>query len=52
MLRAFNDTTNVADSRWTPSPVHEDWHAVCRAICKGVDGEEWEKLCHKYVEIG
>ena len=29
----------------------EDWHAVCQAIDKGTEGEEWERLHFKYVEV-
>ena len=32
---------------WT---VDEDWH-VCQAICKGIEGQEWERLYCKYVEM-
>ena len=45
MLRTFTDTTHVLDRRWEPPLVDEDWHAVCHAIHKGVEGAEWEKLC-------
>ena len=31
--------------------VDEDWHAVCQAIYKGVEGAAWEKLCCKFVEM-
>ena len=30
----------------------EDWHAVCQAIFYGIEGQEWEHMYHKYVEIG
>ena len=39
MLRTFVDTTDVGDSRWGPPLVDEDWHAICKAIFKGVEGE-------------
>ena len=41
MLRSFVDTTAVRD-RWGPHLVDEDWHAICQAIFKGVEGAEWE----------
>ena len=49
-LRTFIDTTKVGDCRWGPSLVHEDWHAICQAIFKGIEGEEWERLFLEYVE--
>ena len=27
--------------------VNEDWHAICQAIYKVVEGEEWGTLCCK-----
>ena len=55
MLRTFIDATNEGDSRWGgrwgPPLVDEDWHAVCQAITKDVEGTEWEKLYHKLVEL-
>ena len=29
----------------------EDWHAVCQAIYKGVQGSEWENFNHEFVEM-
>ena len=37
-LRTFIDPTNVGDKRWRPPLVDEDWHAICQAIDKGVEG--------------
>ena len=31
--------------------VDEDWHTICQAISKGVEGAVWENLCDKFVEI-
>ena len=50
MLRAFIDTTSVEDSRWGPSFVDGDWHAVCQAVLMGVEGAEWEMLYRKFEE--
>ena len=30
----------------------ENWHGICPAIFKGIDGEERERMHCKYVEIG
>ena len=29
----------------------EDWHAICQAMYKGVEGEEWERMYHNYKEL-
>ena len=29
----------------------EDWHAICQANYKGVEGADWEQLCFKFVEM-
>ena len=34
-----------------PPLVDEDWHAVRQAICKGVEGADWEKLYYKFVDM-
>ena len=49
--RSFNNTASVGASRWSPPLVDEDWHAMCPAICKGVEGAQWEKMCYKFVEM-
>ena len=28
----------------------EDWHAVCQAIYKGVEGEQWDYVQYKYLD--
>ena len=38
MLRTFINTIRVEVGRWGPPVVDEDWHAVCQAICMGVEG--------------
>ena len=49
-LRTFIDTTTEGDSRWGPPLVDEDWHAICQAIFKDIEGEEWEGMYHKKIE--
>ena len=41
-LRELTLRAGEAGSRWWPPLVLEDWHAVCQALCKGVEGAEWE----------
>ena len=46
--------TKKTDSALSSIPLgqlaDEDWHAVCQAIHKGVEGAEWEKPYHEFVE--
>ena len=37
MLRTFINTIRVEVGPWGPPVVDEDWHAVCQAICMGVE---------------
>ena len=39
---AFINTNHIEFERWRPPLVDADWHAFCQAICKGIEGEEWE----------
>ena len=50
-LRTVIDTTNVGGSRWRPLSVDGDWHAICQTNHKVVEGEEWESLYQKFVEM-
>ena len=36
-LRSASNTANVGASTWEPLFFDEDWHAICQAICQGVD---------------
>ena len=38
MLGTFINTIRVEVGRWGPPVVDEGWHAVCQAICMGVEG--------------
>ena len=51
MLRMCINTTSVVDDSWGPRLVGEDWHAVCQAIYRGVEGAEWETLYNKFVDM-
>ena len=48
VVRSFTDTTNVANERWAPPLVGEDWHAICQAIHKGA---EWEAMYYQYTKL-
>ena len=39
------------DSRWKSPLVDEEWHAICQAIYKGVEGQEWDVKYYKYAEM-
>ena len=47
--RTFIDTTYVADFKWRPPLVDEDWHAICQAIFQAVEGPEWESMYQQFV---
>ena len=40
-----SSTLRMWESRWRRLLVDEDWHAVCQAIYKVVEGPEWEVMC-------
>ena len=57
MLRAFINNSQLGNSGWRLPFVDEDWHAVCHAICTGVEERdsqrsplEWESQGHSSVE--
>ena len=50
-LRSCINTAKVEASRLGPPLVDADWHAVCQAIYRGVEGAEWENLFKKFVEM-
>ena len=50
-LRTFIDTKRVELERWGPPLVDADWHAFCQAICRGIEGKEWEALYHHNREL-
>ena len=35
----------------TAPPVDYDWHALCQALHKGIEGEDWEDLYDSYKEM-
>ena len=40
-LKAFINIDHIEYDRWEPPLVDADWHAFCRAIYKGIEGESW-----------
>ena len=44
-------TVRSTPPTWEPPLVDEDWHAICQAIHKGVEGADWENLSYKFVEM-
>ena len=38
----------VVYSRWEPPLVGKDWHAICKATCRSVQGAAWEYLYCKF----
>ena len=41
----------IAQDRWRPLLFDADWHAFCQAICKGIEGSDWEELYEHYKEM-
>ena len=29
--------------------MEDGWHAICQAICNGVEAPEWEVMCYEHV---
>ena len=42
---------HIAEDRWGPPLVDADWHTFCKAIYKGLEGRDWEKLYEHYKEM-
>ena len=50
--RAFiNTDKKVEADRGEPPLVNEEWHAICQAINRGVEGAERENLWYKFIEM-
>ena len=50
-LRTFMETTTVEDSGWGPPLVDKEGAQCLPSQLQSIEGEEWEKLHSKYVEI-
>ena len=49
--RTFIDTSKVEEQRWGPPLVDADWHALCQAICEGIEGKEWEAMYPHFQDL-
>ena len=50
-LKACVNVDHIEENKWRPPLVDADWHAFCQAICKGIEGKEWEDLYFHYREM-
>ena len=46
--KALIDVNHVEPERWSPPLVDADWYAFCQALCKGIEGEDWEEMYDSY----
>ena len=46
--KAWIDVNHIEPERWCPLLVDADWHAFCQALCKGIEGEDWEEMYDSY----
>ena len=40
---AFLNMKEISYARWSPPLVDEDWHAVCQALNRSLEADEWSK---------
>ena len=46
--RALIDVNHIELERWGPHLVDADWYAICQALYKGIEGEDWEEMYDSY----
>ena len=39
--KSYVNVDHIANERWGPLLVDDDWHAFCQALHKGIEGEDW-----------
>ena len=42
--KALVNVDHIEQERWRPPLVDADWYAFCQALCKGIEGEDWEDM--------
>ena len=45
-LKACIDVDPIGQNSWRLPVVDADWYTFCQTIYKGIEGREWEELCH------
>ena len=45
------NVNHIEKERWGPPLVDADWYAFCQALCKGIEGEDWEYMYDSHKEI-
>ena len=49
--KACINVDHIVEDRCGPPLVDADWHALCQAIYKGIEGRDWGELCEQYNEM-
>ena len=49
--KSYIDVDHTQKERWGPPLVDYDWYAFCQALCKGIEGEDWEEMYESYKEM-
>ena len=47
-LNTYINVNRFERGRWGPLLVDADWYAFCQALCKGIEGEDWEYMYDSY----
>ena len=42
--KALTNVNHIEPERWSPPLVDADWCAFYQALCKGIEGEDWEEM--------
>ena len=43
-LKAYVNVDLIEKERWESLLVDYDWYAFCQALCKSIEGEDWEEM--------
>ena len=48
--KALINVDHIEQERWGPPLADADWYAFCQALCKGIEGGDWEDMYESYKE--
>ena len=48
---AFLNIKEISYARFSPPLVDEDWHAVCQALNRSLEADEWSKMYDTWKEL-
>ena len=49
--KALITVNHIEPERWALPLVDADWYVFCRALYKGIEGEDWEEMYDPYKEM-